>query len=97
METAEISKIIPINQFLQINVNRQQGGLLESVLKKHYKDLYDRRNSLAHNLNSFKPRFPLFRELVNEGDLDNNYFGMSANFNYQKGLENLEGILYGTN
>ena len=29
--------------------------------------------------------------------LDNNYFGMSANFNYQKGLENLEGILYGTN
>ena len=30
-------------------------------------------------------------------DLDNNYFGMSANFNYQKGLENLEGILYGTN
>lgn len=74
VETAEISKIIPINQFLQINVNRQQGGLLESVLKKHYNDLYDRRNSLAHNLNSFKPRFPLFRELVNEGDLDNNYF-----------------------
>ena len=30
-------------------------------------------------------------------NLDNNYFGMSANFNYQKGLENLEGILYGTN
>lgn len=30
-------------------------------------------------------------------DLDNNYFGMSANFNYQKGLEMLEGILYGTN
>ena len=30
-------------------------------------------------------------------DLDNNYFGMSANFNYQKGLEVLEGILYGTN
>ncbi|WP_294581121.1 heme ABC transporter substrate-binding protein IsdE [uncultured Thomasclavelia sp.] len=30
-------------------------------------------------------------------DLDNNYFGMSANFNYQKGLENLEEILYGTN
>ena len=26
-------------------------------------------------------------------NLDNNYFGMSANFNYQKGLENLEGIL----
>ena len=25
-------------------------------------------------------------------NLDNNYFGMSANFNYQKGLENLEGI-----
>lgn len=30
-------------------------------------------------------------------DLDNNYFGMSANFNYQKALENLEEILYGTN
>lgn len=30
-------------------------------------------------------------------NLDNNYFGMSANFNYQKGLEELEGILYGTN
>lgn len=30
-------------------------------------------------------------------NLDNNYFGMSANFNYQKGLKNLEGILYGTN
>lgn len=37
---------------------------------------------------------------VQEGkvyNLDNNYFGMSANFNYQKGLENLEGILYETN
>lgn len=30
-------------------------------------------------------------------NLDNNYFGMSANFNYQKGLEKLEGILYGDN
>lgn len=30
-------------------------------------------------------------------NLDNNYFGMSANFNYQKGLEELEGILYGNN
>jgi len=30
-------------------------------------------------------------------DLDNNYFGMSANFNYQKGLEKLEEILYETN
>lgn len=30
-------------------------------------------------------------------NLDNNYFGMSANFNYQKGLEVLEGILYGSN
>ncbi|MFQ6792614.1 MAG: heme ABC transporter substrate-binding protein IsdE [Thomasclavelia sp.] len=30
-------------------------------------------------------------------DLDNNYFGMSANFNYQKGLEKLEEILYGSN
>lgn len=29
-------------------------------------------------------------------NLDNNYYGMSANFNYQKGLEELEGILYGT-
>ncbi len=27
-------------------------------------------------------------------DLDNKYFGMSANFNYKKGLESLEGILY---
>ena len=27
-------------------------------------------------------------------DLNHEYFGMSANFNYQKGLENLEGILY---
>lgn len=30
-------------------------------------------------------------------NLNNNYFGMSANFNYQKGLEELEGILYGNN
>lgn len=74
MERANISKIIPLNQFLQNNVNKKTGGLLESVLIKHYNNLYDRRNSLAHNLNSFKPRFPLFRELVNEGDLDNNYF-----------------------
>lgn len=28
-------------------------------------------------------------------DLSNEYFGMSANFNYQLGLEELEGILYG--
>lgn len=27
-------------------------------------------------------------------DLNHEYFGMSANFNYQKGLEDLEGILY---
>lgn len=30
-------------------------------------------------------------------DLNNGYFGMSANFNYQKGLETLEGILYENN
>ena len=30
-------------------------------------------------------------------DLNNEYFGMSANFNYQKGLETLEGILYENN
>ena len=30
-------------------------------------------------------------------DLNNEYFGMSANFNYQKGLEDLEGILYENN
>lgn len=30
-------------------------------------------------------------------DLNNEYFGMSANFNYQKGLESLEGILYENN
>ena len=29
--------------------------------------------------------------------LDSEYFGMSANFNYQKGLETLEGILYENN
>lgn len=29
--------------------------------------------------------------------LNNEYFGMSANFNYQKGLEDLEGILYENN
>lgn len=30
-------------------------------------------------------------------DLNNEYFGMSANFNYQKGLEDLEGIIYENN
>ena len=30
-------------------------------------------------------------------DLNNEYFGMSANFNYQKGFEDLEGILYENN
>lgn len=30
-------------------------------------------------------------------DLNNEYFGMSANFNYKKGLEFLEGILYENN
>lgn len=30
-------------------------------------------------------------------DLNHEYFGMSANFNYQKGLAELEELLYGTN
>ena len=30
-------------------------------------------------------------------DLNNEYFGMSAHFNYQKGFEDLEGILYENN
>jgi len=32
-----------------------------------------------------------------DGTINNEYFGMSANFNYQKGLETLEGILYENN
>ncbi len=40
-----------------------------------------------------------FRAVKNKKvyDLDHNSFGMSANFNYKKGLESLEEVLYGDN
>ena len=69
-----VDKIIPVNQFLQPTQNGKPGPLFQSVIQSRYDELYAQRNTLAHNLSSYKISSQSFLELAISTDKDKNYF-----------------------
>ena len=68
------NELIPINQFLQPNSKGNLGPLFQSIIQNRYEELYKQRNTLAHNLSSYRVSSQSFRELAITTDKDKNYF-----------------------
>lgn len=69
----KVDNIIPVNQFLQ-PTKKGKPSLFQSVVQSRYEELYAQRNTLAHNLSSYKISSQSFLELAVSTDKDKNYF-----------------------
>lgn len=63
------SIIIKESQYLN-NPN----NLLENIIQEKYKELYNQRNRIAHNTQSYQQNLPDFKKLSIEQDYSRNYF-----------------------
>lgn len=64
-----VNKIIVSTQFLN-----SKNNLLESELQKYYVSMYEQRNRLAHNVNSYQQNSLSLIKLKNEDEGSRNYF-----------------------